>query len=116
MGSRDRMSVAAVFLGIATFSKPTLILLVVPLLLLFVCGGSGDARWWRARSSPMALAGLFAWNVAITGEWNYQGGDRRTFYGTRVAAPGFPSRTSGSDVRQPSGEGRATNRVPRGSA
>ena len=49
-----------------------------------------DARAIVAASAPVAAdadrrgavlrrssAGLFAWNVAITGDWNYQGGDRK---------------------------------------
>ena len=41
-------------------------------------------QWMRGRRWSVCFAavvgGLFAWNVAITGEWNYQGGDRKTFY------------------------------------
>ena len=32
---------------------------------------------------PLAVAGLgFAFTAAVSGEFNYQGGDRRTFYGS----------------------------------
>jgi hypothetical protein len=71
---------AAALLGMATFSKPSNALLFVPIGLYLL---------WRRRLSAAlvtglafaALAiGLFAANVAISGEWNYQGGERRTFY------------------------------------
>ncbi len=73
--------VAAVFLGIATFSKPTHVLLMGPLLALFVW----RRQWLRGfivgTVFAVVTAGFFAWNVAISGEWNYQGGEERaTFY------------------------------------
>ena len=65
----------------ATFSKPLNILLIGPLVLLL---------WWRAaipgragrrhRYSRVTVAGLFGVNALSSGEFNYQGGDRRTFY------------------------------------
>lgn len=73
--------VAAVLLGIATYSKPTNALLVAPLVLL---------AFWRRRWGRGLLAGsvsvatalvFFALTAAVSGEWNYQGGDRRSFYG-----------------------------------
>ncbi|HJR60993.1 MAG TPA: hypothetical protein VJ813_16400 [Vicinamibacterales bacterium] len=71
--------VAAVLLGIATFSKPSNALLFVPLV-----------AWLAWRRLPVRLvlvsavflavaAGLFAVNTVISGEWNYQGGERRTY-------------------------------------
>jgi len=70
---------AAVLLGIATFSKPPNALLFVPLVVY--------ALWRRnfARGLAMCLVfgvvavGLFGGNTAITGDWNYQGGERKTF-------------------------------------
>lgn len=71
---------AAVLLGLATFSKPSNALLFVPIGVLLA---------WRRQFMPFLLsgvvfvavaAGLFAINTAISGEWNYQGGERRTFY------------------------------------
>jgi hypothetical protein len=70
---------AAVLLGIATFSKPSNALLFLPI-----------AAWlaWRRRPARLVgvsavflavAAGLFAVNTMITGEWNYQGGERRTY-------------------------------------
>jgi hypothetical protein len=72
---------AAVLLGLVTYSKPTHALLIGPIVALL---------WWRRqlRHGAMvgaifvvttgALYGLNAWN---SGEFNYQGGDRKTFYG-----------------------------------
>jgi hypothetical protein len=71
---------AAALLGLATFSKPSNALLFVPVGVLLA---------WRRQLVPVVVsgvlfvavaAGLFAINTAISGEWNYQGGDRRTFY------------------------------------
>ena len=71
--------VAAMLLGVATFSKPTNALLFIPMLAYVL--------WRRNLARAVALcvlfgtlaAGLFAVNTAISGEWNYQGGDRKTF-------------------------------------
>ena len=71
--------IGAVLLGVATFSKPSNALLIVPMVVYLV---------WRRRLARafvvcvafvVVAAALFATNVAITGEWNYQGGDRKTF-------------------------------------
>lgn len=73
--------VAAVLLGLVTYSKPTNALLVAPLVLL---------AFWRRRWGRGLLVGsvsvatafvFFALTAAVSGEWNYQGGDRRSFYG-----------------------------------
>jgi hypothetical protein len=78
-GARSDLA-AAVLLGIATFSKPSNALLFVPLALWLI---------WRRRPARLIVAsalfvgvaaGLFAINTAISGEWNYQGGERRTYY------------------------------------
>jgi hypothetical protein len=72
---------AAVLLGLATFSKPINVLLIGPLVALW---------WWRRQWWPgllvgvvftLATAGLFGINALSSGEFNYQGGDRKTFYG-----------------------------------
>jgi hypothetical protein len=71
---------AAVLLGMATFSKPLNVLLIGPPVLLL---------WWRRRLWAGVLVGivfaatvggLFGLNALSSGEFNYQGGDRRTFY------------------------------------
>jgi hypothetical protein len=73
---------AAVLLGLATYSKPTHVLLIAPPVLW---------HWWRHRIGQGVLignvfasvvAGAFVVNAMVTGEFNYQGGlDRKTFYG-----------------------------------
>lgn len=75
--------VAAALLGLGTYSKPLpTAILVAPLVLL---------AWSRRRWVHGFLVGLvavlvasafFGVNAAVTGEFNYQGGDRKTFYGS----------------------------------
>jgi hypothetical protein len=95
---------AAALLGVATFSKPSNLLLILPLLAWLLI-----RRQWRR----LVLAGLvfaavgavlLAGNVAITGDWNFQGGDRRTFYGS------YPFQERGTAWEEV-GQDRATNRV-----
>lgn len=71
---------AAFLLAVATFSKPSNILLILPLLGWLLV---------RRRFGRMLAAGtlyaavgalLLAGNVWVTGEWNFQGGERRTYY------------------------------------
>ena len=72
--------IAAFLIALATFSKPPNLLLLVPMVLLAAL----RAQWKRAALMLVVCggltAGLFAVNAAITGEFNYQGGDRKTFY------------------------------------
>ena len=77
---------AAVLLGIATFSKVTTAMLFVPMVLWQLWQVS-RRRSIRATSILATIAvfllfagGLFAINKLITGEWNYQGGDRHSYY------------------------------------
>ena len=71
---------AAILLGAATYSKPNHALLVAPLVLWF---------WWRRQWFDGFLVGAVSVAVACAffgltamsaGEFNYQGGDRKTFY------------------------------------
>jgi hypothetical protein len=86
MGGASSDYLAAVLVGIVTFSKPTHAPLIAPLVLLAV-----SRRQWR-RAFGIAIvfaavtAGLYGLNAAITGEFNYQGGYRKTFY----SSIGFP--------------------------
>lgn len=71
---------AALLLGLATFSKPSNLLLILPVLIWLIV-----RRQWRTMLATGAIFGtvgavLLAGNVAVTGEWNFQGGERRTFY------------------------------------
>jgi hypothetical protein len=100
--------VCAVLLGIATFSKPTIGLLFAAPVFWWIF------RWWIFRlkaeatgvgsvasafrrniladafAFALVAGGLFAINIAITGEWNYQGGDRKSYIVE------FPFQTEGS--------------------
>jgi hypothetical protein len=71
---------AALLLGIATFSKISNALLFPPVVVLHLW----RRQWRRALLSAATFAavagGLFGMNAAVTGEWNYQGGDRATYY------------------------------------
>jgi hypothetical protein len=80
--------VAAILLGIATYSKPLLTApLVIPLVLL---------PWWRGQLlrgflvgavSVAAAGALFGATALITGQFNYQGGDRKQYYSAPAPAP-----------------------------
>jgi hypothetical protein len=77
---------AAALIGILTFSKPPHLLFLLPLVGLALSRG----QWKRAAMAVVmcgaVAAALFAANAAITGEFNYQGGYRQTFY----HSTGFP--------------------------
>lgn len=82
LNSRYAGLVAAALLGLATYSKPSHALLVAPLVLL-----AWHRRRWRwgftvGTVAVAAAALFFSVNLALTGEFNYQGGDRKTFYTT----------------------------------
>jgi hypothetical protein len=80
--SRASDYMAAALLGLATFSKVTNALLLLPMVGWWLW----RRRWRRAVLASLVFAavtgGLFAANIAISGDWNYQGGERGTFYGT----------------------------------
>jgi hypothetical protein len=72
---------AAALLGVATYSKPLPIaVLVVPMVAL----AWSRRRWmWGFSVGTVAVgvtAAFFALSAAVSGEFNYQGGDRKTFY------------------------------------
>ena len=91
--------VAALILGIATFSKISNALLFLPILIWL----AWRRRWARLFAAGILFAlcagGLFLANMAISGEWNYQGGDRRTF----VYEFPFQTDTSVFEVGHPMG-------------
>lgn len=73
---------AAALLGLATYSKPFNGILVAPLVL---------TAWWQGQRARALVVGVvsvaiaalaFTFNAAVSGEFNYQGGDRQTFYGS----------------------------------
>ena len=77
---------ASALVGLLTFSKPPHAILMVPMVALALL----RRQWGRAIGMSVVWAvvagGFFAANMAITGEFNYQAGDRKTFYGRS----GFP--------------------------
>lgn len=72
---------AAVVLGLATFSKPTHVFLILPPLVLALQRRRPLLAVSVAAAFATTVAAGFAINAGITGELNYQGGNRRTFYG-----------------------------------
>lgn len=98
---------AAVLLGVAAFSKPTNVFAIGPLLILALW----RRRWRHALATGALFAAIvlamFAVNIAVTGEWNYQGGERNTFYG----GTGFPFQQPGRTFDN-TGLARTTNEVP----
>ena len=70
-----------VLLAASVFSKPLNLPLALPLAMATTTGGLVPTA--RALAGiGAAVAVFFAINAGITGELNYQGGDRKTFYGT----------------------------------
>jgi hypothetical protein len=86
---RGRPLVAAVLIALAAYSKPYNVLLALPLGVepLLAVRTTGVARSVfeaarRAAVVTLTVLALFGLNRAVTGEMNYQGGERKTFYGT----------------------------------
>ena len=96
--------VASLLLALATFSKPSNVLLILPILAWL----AARKRWKSmvAAGLVFGLAGavLLAGNIAVTGEWNFQGGARRTYY---EQYPFQDSRTAWDAI----GQDRVTNGV-----
>lgn len=82
---RERPILSALLFGLAGYTKPTHLLMAAPLGLspLF----EASLPWGRRlretlrRGAVMigCSAALFGANTLVTGEWNYQGGERKTF-------------------------------------
>jgi hypothetical protein len=74
--------VAAVLLGIATFSKPWSALLFPPMVLWLLYRRRLGHAIGTSIVFLVVTIGFFAVNMAIVGDWNYQGGgaNRRQFY------------------------------------
>ncbi|HSF16711.1 MAG TPA: hypothetical protein VLK65_14275 [Vicinamibacteria bacterium] len=74
-------AIAAGLFGAATYSKLSNILLVLPLVALQVF----RRQWKRAvvtgGAFALVMGGLFLVQFGVTGEMNYQGGERKTFGG-----------------------------------
>jgi len=96
--------VASLLLALATFSKPSNILLILPVLIWLTI-----RKRWASMFAVGALfvvtgAVLLAGNIWVTGEWNFQGGDRRTYYATY---PFEDAKVAWDDI----GQDRATDGV-----
>lgn len=82
---RDLPVASAILFGIAAYTKPTHILMAAPLGMapLFAAGLSARQKALEVlrRGAVMigCAVGLFGVNTIVTGEWNYQGGERKTF-------------------------------------
>lgn len=107
---------AAVCIGAATFSKPTHVIVVLPVVALAVW----RRQWTRAAAvavvTTAVAGGLFAANLAVTGDANYQGGERKTCYSpppgsTYVGPTGFPFLRPG-DTFETTCLAHATDEVP----
>jgi hypothetical protein len=91
-------TVAAALLGISVFAKPTNIALILPLLV----SAALRRQWRRGLKIGVVFAAtvvaLFALNTVVTGEWNYQGGTRKTFVSTgdERFRGGFPFQHDGA--------------------
>jgi hypothetical protein len=95
---RHRWIAAAVLLGAAAYAKPTNAALALPLVLEPLLGGggaSGGDTGARLRAAALRAAVValvvgcgFGLNWAVTGELNYQGGERKTFYDRYPFDPG----------------------------
>jgi len=73
---------AAFLVGVAVFSKPVNIVLLGPLLLHMLFRKKIFQAFLAAAVFIAASALFWGANSLITGEWNYQGGERKTFYFT----------------------------------
>ena len=94
---RGRWVLAAVLLGLAAYSKPTNLALALPLLLEPSDAGRRGREAGRSASSSRLVAAAvvaavvaagFAVTWVATGEMNYQGGERKTFYDRYPFDPG----------------------------
>ncbi len=73
---------AAALLALATYSKPPNILLVVPIVVWLLWRRRVLAGLMIGAVFGAVVAGAFALTALVAGDANYQGGERKTFYGT----------------------------------
>ena len=99
--------VAAVLLGIATFSKPTHVILIAPPLALALLRRDYRSVLLSGACFASVVVALFAFNAAVTGDFNYQGGNRKTFY----SRTGFPFANTWETFEN-RGQGMTTDAVP----
>lgn len=98
---RGRPVAAALLLGVAAYSKPTNLALALPLLVEpLLAGGAPWARrtleFARRGAVVAAMAAIgFGATWLATGEVNYQGGERKTFYDRYPFDPGVTFDSAG---------------------
>lgn len=78
---------AALLLGLATFSKPPILALACPIVALLVLRRRYVHSVIVGATVLLVAGGAFGLNALVTGELNYQGGDRRTFYAESTGLP-----------------------------
>ncbi len=107
LGNRSDV-IAAIFLGIATFSKPTHVLLIAPLLASAFSAASGSARRASALSSRWLSGGC-----SVPTSASPASGTIRAAIGARSTAAwaGFPFQTEQNQF-EAVGDDRATNSIP----
>ena len=91
----------AAIIGVAAFSKPTNAALAVPIVAAALLRGDWRKDWQVGAAAALAFVlscgGLFGLNLAISGEVNYQGGERATYY----EGKGFPFMTAAAPTSSP---------------
>ncbi|HXK11867.1 MAG TPA: hypothetical protein VMT70_19665 [Vicinamibacteria bacterium] len=101
---RRRPITAAAILGVLAYSKPTNLALALPILLEPLL----EARPWARRAAESArraavvafvAAGFYGVTWLATGEANYQGGERKTFYDRYPTDPGVTFDSAGVWMR-----------------
>ena len=101
MAARGWPLTSAVLLGVAAYSKPTNLGLALPLLLepLLAHGVAWSGRVVEAVRRGAVVAAVVACGFGLTwvatGEANYQGGERKTFYDRYPFDPGVSFDSSG---------------------
>ena len=80
-GGRGTDIATAVLLGLATFSKPSNLVLILPPIALALWRGQLGRGLTTGVVFGLVVAAGFGANGLISGELNYQGGERKTFYG-----------------------------------
>jgi hypothetical protein len=72
---------AAFFVGLAVFSKPPHIILLGPIVLYTLFRKKFVTALIIVMIFVLTVGLFFGINYLATGDWNYQGGERKTFYG-----------------------------------
>jgi hypothetical protein len=97
---RGRVALAAVLIGLGAYSKPTNALLAAPVLLEALLAPGKWARrvveaTRRGALVVVVMAAGFGATWLATGELNYQGGERKTFYDRYPFDPGVTFESAG---------------------